>query len=161
MTGITIRMAEDSDRDEIIEIFNYYIKEGFAAYPDSPVPPGSHDILLGGIHACFIIENNCRVAGFSTLRPLLPFSTFAKSATISTFIENNSRYNGYGKMLLNRVELEARSRNITLLLASISSENKESLKFHAKLGFVECGRFYKAGIKFNTPFDLVWMEKMI
>jgi L-amino acid N-acyltransferase YncA len=62
-------------------------------------------------------------------------------------------------MLLSQVENEARSRKISLILASISSENKESQVFHVKNGFRECGRFHKAGLKFNIPFDLVWMEK--
>lgn len=159
MTDIIIRKVEDSDRDAIIGIFNYYVKEGFSAYPDTPVPPGFFNMLIEGIHTCFIIEKNVKVGGFSILRPLLPFPAFAKTATISTFIEHSSRNQGFGKKLLEHVENEAKSRGMVLLLANISSKNQESLNFHAKNGFLECGRFHKAGIKFNTPFDLVWMEK--
>ncbi len=157
----TIRKANNSDRDPIVAIFNYYVKEGFAAYPDTPVPPGFFDVLCHDMHTCVVIENNGRVVGFSILRPLLPFQAFANSAMISTFIENSFRHKGYGKMLLEHVEDEAKSWQISLLLANISSENEESYKFHAKHGFRECGRFHGAGFKFNTPFDLVWMEKAL
>jgi L-amino acid N-acyltransferase YncA len=159
MTGIIIRKVEDSDRDAIISIFNYYVKEGFSTYPDTPVPPGFFNMLIEGSHTCFIIEKNGKEVGFSILRPLLPFPAFAKTATISTFIEHSSRNQGFGKKLLEHVENEAKSREMVLLLANISSKNQESLNFHVKYGFLECGRFHKAGIKFNTPFDLVWMEK--
>jgi L-amino acid N-acyltransferase YncA len=76
-----------------------------------------------------------------------------------TFIEHSSRNQGYGKKLIEHVENEAKSRETGLLPANISSRNIVSLGFHAKYGFLECGRFHKAGCKFNTPFDLVWMEK--
>jgi|WetSurMetagenome_2_1015567.scaffolds.fasta_scaffold246482_1 L-amino acid N-acyltransferase YncA len=60
MKDIVIRKVKDSDCDEIIDIFNYYVKEGFAAYPDSPVPPGFYDVLMDSIHACFVIK---KIAG--------------------------------------------------------------------------------------------------
>jgi L-amino acid N-acyltransferase YncA len=159
MNGIIIRKVKDSDSDAIIGIFNYYVKEGFAAYPDTPVPPGFFNVLMEGIHACLIVERNGCVIGFSILRPLLPFPAFATTATVSTFIEHNSRNQGFGKKLLQHVENEAKSRGMVMLLANISSKNQESLIFHANYGFLECGRFHNAGCKFNTPFDLIWMEK--
>lgn len=110
-------------------------------------------------YAFYVIENNVLLAGFSVLRPLLPFTTLSKTATISTFIENRFRHKGYGKMLLQEIESAATKRGISLLLANILSENKESMNFHSKHGFTECGRFHNAGVKFNIHFDMVWMEK--
>lgn len=161
MTFGIVRKANNSDRETIVDIFNFYVKEGFAAYPDTPVPPGFFDILCHDMHTCIVIEDNGHVVGFCILRPLLPFSTFANVATISTFIESSFRYKGYGKTLLDHIEAEAKSRQISLLLANISSKNEESYKFHVKHGFRECGRFHGAGYKFDTPFDLVWMEKAL
>jgi len=50
---------------------------------------------------------------------------------------------------------------IKTLLASISSRNKESIAFHKKHGFIECGRFKDIGRKRGKPFDVVWMQKVI
>jgi phosphinothricin acetyltransferase len=110
------------------------------------------------MHA-LLLKKNGKVVGFSILLPFIPFPAFEKTATISTFIEHSSRNQGFGKKLLEHVKNEAKSRGIGLLLANVSSKNQESLSFHAKHGFLECGRFHNAGCKFNTPFDLVWMEK--
>jgi phosphinothricin acetyltransferase len=46
-----------------------------------------------------------------------------------------------------------------MLLANISSKNMESLTFHKKHGFFECGRMYEVGEKFNELFDVIWMQK--
>jgi L-amino acid N-acyltransferase YncA len=45
MQGFVVRAAEDRDRKPVIAIFNYYVTTGFAAYPDTPVPPGFFDLL--------------------------------------------------------------------------------------------------------------------
>lgn len=47
------------------------------------------------------------------------------------------------------------------LLASISSRNEQSLAFHRKRGFVECGRLRDVGVKFGKSFDVVWMQKRV
>jgi phosphinothricin acetyltransferase len=47
------------------------------------------------------------------------------------------------------------------LLANISSRNKQSIGFHLKNGFTECGRFHNIGRKKGDYFDVVWMEKEI
>jgi phosphinothricin acetyltransferase len=50
---------------------------------------------------------------------------------------------------------------ITSLLANISSRNRQSLEFHLRNGFRECGRFLKVGHKFGEAFDVVWMQKQL
>ncbi len=50
---------------------------------------------------------------------------------------------------------------IDSLLVNISSRNRESLGFHLKNGFRECGRFLKVGRKFGEDFDAVWMQKQL
>ena len=66
---------------------------------------------------------------------------------------------GYGTVLLDAMTRAAKKKGITVLLANISSRNPESLAFHKKHGFTECGRLHNVGIKFNERFDVVWMEK--
>jgi len=47
------------------------------------------------------------------------------------------------------------------ILASITSENKQSIAFHKRNGFSQCGQFPQIGKKFNTPFDIIWMIKKL
>jgi phosphinothricin acetyltransferase len=64
-------------------------------------------------------------------------------------------------MLFDALIDDAKKMEVTTLLASISSQNEESLAFHKRKGFDECGRFRKVGRKFGKEFDLVWMQKFI
>lgn len=157
--GYQVRKAEERDREAVIGIFNHYVTTSFAAYPENPVPPGFFSVMREGAHAFDIIEREGDVVGFGLLKPFLPFTTFARTATVTTFISPPYRHQGYGTVLLEVMTREAIKRGIVMLLASISSKNTESLTFHKKHGFFECGRMYEIGSKFNELFDVVWMQK--
>ena len=37
----------------------------------------------------------------------------------------------------------------------------DSVRFHARMGYVEAGHYHWCGYKFGRWYDMVWMEKMI
>lgn len=148
-----------ADRDAVIDIFNHYITTSFAAYPDKPVPLSFFSTLCEGAHAFLIMENDGEVLGFGMLKSFIPFATFARTATVTTFVAPSHRHQGYGTVMIEAMIREAKGKGIVMLLANISSKNTESLAFHKKHGFFECGRMYEVGVKFNELFDIVWMQK--
>lgn len=159
MTGYTIRQARETDRNRIIEIFNYYITHGFSAYPDAPVPALFFDVLRDGAHAFYAVERNRDVVGFGIMKPFLPFDTFRRTAMVSYFVLPGHTRSGAGTLLLSAFIRDAGKKRIKILLASISSKNKESIRFHTKHGFAECGCLKNVGYKFGELFDVIWMEK--
>jgi hypothetical protein len=68
MQVFSIRPVRDSNREQIIRIFNHYVTTGFAAYPDTPVPAGFFDLFGEGAFAFSVAENNGQVVGFSVLK---------------------------------------------------------------------------------------------
>jgi L-amino acid N-acyltransferase YncA len=39
--------------------------------------------------------------------------------------------------------------------------NKDSIRFHERMGFTRVGEFHNCGYKFNRWYNMVWMEKSI
>jgi phosphinothricin acetyltransferase len=101
------------------------------------------------------------VAGFCLLRPYNPFPAFRETAEISYFIAKEHVGRGIGDEALHRLEDDAGRLGIKNILASIVSRNEESLRFHKKHGFQECGCFAGIGRKFGEIFDIIWMQKVI
>ncbi|MCX6682658.1 MAG: GNAT family N-acetyltransferase [Methanoregula sp.] len=159
VTGYTIREIRETDRDRIIEIFNYYITHGFSAYPDAPVPARFFDVLREGAHAFYAVESGGITVGFGIMKPFLPFDTFKRTATVSYFVLPGHTRSGTGTLLISAFIRDAKQMGIGVLLASISSKNHESLQFHNKQGFIECGRLKNVGHKFGELFDVIWMER--
>jgi len=162
--AVSFEPLSEAHRAQVIDIFNYYIENGFAAYPEQPVPYGFFDFFVTmtkGYPSFAVIGENGTVEGFGFLRPYNPLPAFRRTAELSYFLRQEHTGRGVGRELLRRLEDGARAMGITSLLAGISSLNEQSLAFHGKQGFVQCGRFEGVGVKRDTVFDVVWVQKKL
>ncbi len=151
----------DRHRTAVIDIFNYYVLNSFAAYPGESVGYEFFDRFLDmarGYSAIVIKDDVETIVGFAFLHPYRPGSTFRRVAEITYFIRPEHTGKGIGTMILERFKLAAMEHGIDTILANISSRNEASLRFHRKHGFDECGRFRRIGKKFGEDFDVVWMQ---
>lgn len=151
-------------REPVIDIFNYYIEHSFAAYPEKKMGYDFFDRLLEisrGYPSMVVKTRAGEIVGFAFLRPYLPISTFRQTAEITCFVLPKHTRKGLGKIMLTYLIEEAQIMGVKNLLASISSQNEQSLNFHRKAGFVMCGWFLDVGKKNGTAFDIVWMQKQI
>lgn len=159
------RMAE-GDREAVIDLFNYYIENSFAAYPEEKVPYGLFDqfLKLTEGYPAFAVrdeESSNGFVGFAFLRPYHPVPSFLRAAEISYFIEPGYTGRGIGSALLNRIVAEARNKGVDTVLANVSSLNGASLRFHERHGFTECGRFRRVARKKGRDLDAVWMQLIL
>ncbi len=162
--AITIGSVMDKDGREIIEIFNHYIKHGFAAFPEKQFPVEAFALftdMVQGLPFIAAKDESNRLLGFALLRPFHKLPTFAHTAEFSCFIHPEFTRKGTGSKLLRYLEKSALKNGITIILAGISSLNPGSIAFHRKHGFYECGRFHDVCRKNGQYFDLIWMEKKL
>ena len=153
-----------NDREPVIDIFNYYVENSFAAYPETKVPYESFDTLLkmsDGYPTVAARDNRGRIMGFGMLRVHNPMPTFSQVAEITYFMAPEHTGKGIGTSILEYLVEEAKNKNISSILASISSRNEKSIAFHEKNGFKQCGRFQNIARKNGEVFDVVWMQKML
>jgi len=159
------RMAE-GDREAVIDLFNHYVENSFAAYPEQKVPYGLFDRFLKmtegyPAYTARDEESGGRFVGFAFLRPYHPVPSFMRAAEISYFIEPGYTGRGIGSALLNRILTEARNKGDDTVLANVSSLNGASLRFHDRHGFTECGRFLRVARKKGRDLDAVWMQLIL
>jgi len=153
-----------NDRREIVDIFNYYVENSFAAYPEEKVPYEFFDFLMRagqGYPSATARTESGEVVGFGLLRPYSPIPTLSQAAEITYFLKPGFTGQGIGKTILDDLQQKAKERGITTILASVSSLNEESLAFHRKNGFTECGRFTEIGLKKGKAFDVVYFQKKL
>lgn len=154
----------DKDRKPVIDIFNYFIENSFAAFPEIKVDYDFFDKILNmarGYPAIIVKDDLYKVIGFAFLHAYHPIETFKRVAEISCFIMPEYNRRGIGKAIIENFNEKAKKLNIDSILACISSLNEKSIRFHLKNGFKECGRFHKIGRKFGMDFDVIWMQKML
>lgn len=160
----SLKALDSGDRVDVMRIFNHYVENSFAAFPEKRLDESFFDRLIGagmGLPAFTLRDSKDKVIGYGMLRPYNPMPAFRKTAEVSYFIDPEYTGQGIGGMLLSKLESEAHALGIGTLLAEISSKNPNSIRFHEKNGFRRCGCMEKAGVKHGETFDLVWMQKFL
>jgi L-amino acid N-acyltransferase YncA len=164
MTGYSFGPLQKTDGVAVIDIFNYYIRNTFAAYPEHEVPYEFFGMFLEickNYPSVVVKDSEKNVVGFGMLRPHNSMPAFRHTAEITYFIRPDQTGKGLGGKMLAFLETEGNKQGISTILASISNLNEGSIRFHARNGFSECGRFKKVGQKKGLVFDTVWMQKFI
>jgi len=152
------------DRKEIIDLFNYYIENSFAAYPEQPVPYGFFDLFLEATRdypSVVARDLEGKLAGFGVLRSYNPMTAFARTAEISYFLRPDWIGRGLGTRNFAAAGNGGKGTGHCHDPCGISSKNEGSIRFHKKNGFEECGRFRDVGRKKGVLFDTVWMQKFV
>lgn len=156
----------ESDREPVIDIFNHYVENSFAAYAEEKLPYEFFDFLLQVSHGYPAIgvrdtETGDHLIGFAFMRPYHAFPSFRRTAEVTYFISPKHTQKGIGRSILGHFIEEASKLGVDSLLASISSLNEQSISFHKRMGFEQCGRFRRIGRKFGKDFDVIWMQRLL
>ncbi len=152
------------DGKAVIGIYNYFVVHSLAAYPDQKVPEDHFRKfweMIHGFPAIMVRLGDEKPIGFGFLHPYRPIHTMQHTAEVTYFILPEYTGYGIGTKVLAYLESVAPDFGIEILLASIASENRQSLNFHRKNGFIECGRFKRIIRKNGLEFDMVWMQKYL
>jgi len=164
MSEYSLGPFTNADGREVIDIFNYYIEKTFAAYPSQKMPYEFFDMFLQltrGYPSVTSHDSTGRLLGFGMLRAHNPITVFRRTAEVTCFVHPEYTGQGIGSQMLAHLEDKGKIQGINVILASISSLNEGSIRFHSRHGFVECGRFRNVAEKNGTIFDTVWMEKFL
>ena len=154
----------EAHRVPVTDIFNHYIENSYAAYLEEKVSYDFFSMILGitrGYPAVAVRDTGGVIIGYGFLRAYNPMPVFRHTAEITCFLHPDFTGKGVGGETHRHLEKEAAGMDISVIMASISSLNDGSVKFHEKRGFTECGRFLNVGRKLNTDFDVIRMQKRI
>ncbi len=158
----TIRAVDQRDWGAVTAIFNLFVANSFAAYPEEPVDENffrtKHEAAAD--YPFLAAEADGAIVGFAYLSPFHPVATMKTSALLTYFIHPDHTGKGLGSLFLDKLMTAGRRLEVTNFLAHISSANEGSIRFHTRHGFTECGRFLKIGTKAGQPFDMVWMQRI-
>ena len=90
------------------------------------------------------------------------------SVETTIYIKQDARGNGIGRMLYETLEKSLKEMGIINMNAciAVAKENDPYLTnaskcFHEKMGFSIVGTFHNSGHKFDTWYDMIWMEKIL
>jgi len=112
--------------------------------------------------------DNGEILGYAYATAFRARKAYGWSVETTVYVKQGRHGTGIGKALYGSLEKSLKNMGILNMNACIAVPEKDddyltdaSYRFHEKMGFTTVGRFHKVGYKFNTWYDVIWMEKML
>lgn len=168
---ITVRSAEISDAERLVEIYDYYVRNTAITFEyETP----SLDEFKGRMsrtlsrYPYIAAETDGIVRGYAYAGPFVGRAAYDRCCEVSVYVDCDHRKTGIGRMLYEALEARLADMGILNLYALIGFPETEdeyltsnSADFHAHMGYIKAGEFHKCGYKFGRWYNMVCMEKII
>ena len=168
---MTIREVTEADAQELLEIYAPYVKETAISFEyEVPTLEEFTERIrrISQKYPYLKAEEDGRIVGYAYANTFKGRKAYDWSVETTIYIQNDSRRQGLGRLLYGELERVLADRGILNMYACIASPTGEdvhltdaSLRFHERMGFTLVGEFHQCGYKFDTWYDMVWMEKII
>ena len=166
-----IREAVLSDASRILEIYAPYVEETAISFEYEVPDLMEFETRIKKITERFpylVAEEDGKIIGYCYANEFRTRKAYEKNVETSIYIDRKNRRSGIGRALYAELELRLREmgiRNMYACIAYPEAEDeyltKDSVKFHDKMGFQQCGLFQSCGYKFDRWYHMVYMEKII
>ncbi len=103
-------------------------------------------------------------AGFGTygdFRDSVALPGYRTTVEHSVYVAGGHEGGGVGRIIVEALVDRAREASVHVMVGAIDAENKASIRFHERLGFVEVGRMPEIATKWDRWLTLVLMQRII
>ena len=171
MNEIEIRMANVNDGEALLRIYGYYVRNTAISFEyEVPTIVEFRGRIANTLkkYPYLVAVRGGEILGYAYAGPFVGRAAYDWSAEVTIYLAPESRGQGLGRRLYEALEQALSKMGIKNLYACIGYPEtedpyltKNSVQFHAHMGYRMVGEFYKCGYKFGTWYNMVWMEKII
>jgi phosphinothricin acetyltransferase len=164
MDNLIFHKAEEKDLESILELYNYYIVSTTAIFDQNKI---SREEFLQRIYVghekyqTYVIQYCNEPAGFCFLTQYRKKEAYDRTAEIGVYLKPEFIGKGIGSSVIAFLEKVANSKQIRVVLASISGENTASVKLFQRMGFEKCAHYREVAEKFGRFLDIVDYQKIL
>lgn len=150
----------------ILEIFNEAIVNSTALYD---YRPRTLDSMVGWFKAkeagrfpvVGVESEDGELLGFASYGTFRAWPAYKYSVEHSIYVHKDHRGKRFGKLLLERLIVEAAAQQYHVMVGGIDVANTASIALHEHLGFKHCGTIHEAGFKFGRWLDLAFYQLIL
>lgn len=169
--NMKIRQATPCDAQKLLDIYSYYVQNTAISFEFTV--PGIDEFrerISNTLkkYPYLVLEDNGEIVGYTYAGPFKTREAYKYSVETTIYLKNGLQKNGYGRILLEALEkalAEMGYTNANACIAYTENDdgylNKNSMQFHAHMGYSLVGTFHKCAYKFGRWYDMIWMEKFV
>ena len=171
MSHITIRIASIQDAEELLKIYKPYVETTAISF--EYIVPTIEEFRCRIENTLYkypylVAEKEGIIVGYAYANPFKGRAAYDWSVETTIYVKQEEKRQGIGYILYQELEQICKRQGILNMNACIASPREEDLHlttdsiiFHEKLGYQYVGKFHQCGYKFQTWYDMIWMEKHI
>ena len=159
-----IRKVEIKDAPLIRDIYSYYVEKSSISFEYEVPSIEEFERRISNtlsFYPYLVYEEDSVILAYAYASRLKERKAYSWNVETSIYVKNGFQRRGIGKELHKKLKEELKKMGILSMYACISApvdEESNSILFHKYLGYKLCGRFSKCGYKFNSWYDIVWMQ---
>jgi len=162
---IQIRKAVAAHIQSILDIVNHAILHTTANYNYDPqtleVQQQWFEHKTAQQFPVIVAVYEDKVIGFGSYGTFREKIGYQYTVEHSVYVDDHFIGKGVGKQLLAELIRLAKAQGLRVMIGAIDAENTDSIAFHRKFGFTECGIVKDAAFKFNRWLDLQLMQLIL
>ena len=161
-----IRLAEQKDLPELLDLYNYEAVNSVANLDLNPRTIDEWQVWFDHHnvenHPLYVAEIDSSAVGYCSLSSYREKEAFRSTVELSIYVSHDFRNRGIASKLMAFILDEARRDERTHTVVSvITTTNEPSCKLHEKFGFENCGVIKEVGMKFGEYQDIVNYQLLV
>ncbi|MEN9970666.1 MAG: hypothetical protein RLZZ229_874 [Actinomycetota bacterium] len=166
-TEVLLRAATIGDLSQILDIYNYYIKNSVVTFDLEPmtlVDWREKFEWIQGLKLPFIVATSAsgQILGFAYVAPWRQKAAYRRTVENSIYLRPAATGKRIGTKLLAAIIDESKAAGVKEIVAVISDKGAESsISLHESFGFKHQGHLGKVGYKFGRWLGTVLMQKSL
>lgn len=171
MEEIYIDYATLEDAESLARIYAYYVEHTAITFEYNVPTVEEFIVRMKKIlkkYPYLVAKKDDRIVGFAYADSFKSRAAYDYSVETSIYVDYSCKRMGIGSKLYNALESKLKQQGILNMYACIAYPeiedaylSKNSVQYHERLGYRLVGEFYQCGYKFNTWYNMVWMEKIL
>lgn len=169
---VEIRPAEPEDAAALCSIYRPYVEKTAVSFEYEVPSEMEFKRRIEAVRARWpylVLEEAGRVLGYAYAAAFHERAAYAHCVETSIYLSEEARGRGLGRLLHDALIRCLRERGFLNVYACIAVPREEkdpyltrqSMEFHAHLGYRTVGSFKSCGLKFGRWYDMVYMELLL
>lgn len=156
------RIATQQDIPAMLEIYAPYVLHTAVSFEtEVPSAEAFRERFQSHIAKCpwLVWEEDGMVVGYAYAGDAFTRAAYAWAAEISVYLRADCHHKGIGRALYAVLEKALQKQGYRVIYALVTTDNEDSLRFHAALGYIPAALLQDCGCKFGRWYGVHWLEK--
>lgn len=162
--GRYIRLARESDAEELLEIYRPYVETTSITF-ETEVP--TVEEFAGRIRDTLtkfpylVIEEDGAILGYAYAHPFHQRAAYGWTVESSVYVRQNVRHGHVGSLLYQALMERLERQGVRNVCAVVTVPNEPSMAFHARMGFTSAGILPNFGYKMDEWHGVEYLYRQL